>query len=75
MRVTLTYPSATEELMLAIMSKSSVTEGDVEDSYKKILSKSFEGSKQSQADINGTFTLDANFKKKNPTTPLRSRSI
>ena len=31
-------PSATEELMLAIMSKSSVTEGDVEDSYKKILS-------------------------------------
>ncbi len=57
-------PSATEELMLAIMSKSSVTEGDVEHSYKKILSKSFEGSKQSQADINGTFTLDANFKKR-----------
>ncbi len=57
-------PSATEELMLAIMSKSSVTEGDVEESYKKILSKSFEGSKQSQADINGTFFLDANFKKR-----------
>ena len=50
-------PSATEELMLAIMSKSSVTEGDVEDSYKKILSKSFEGSNERRCSCSNIILL------------------